>query len=184
MKKIALFVSDIQGTLPATENGENAQSIKVFFNTLNELGEKLGAEEILFSLSSTVDKENVLKKLKELVPYMKGSKISLGNQYSETEAFDYDGNVLFNYEKGKAKLELMAEEAANLQANNNEIVWMGFADDLGEIYPDVITPMFPEIPITLIYPEFPNPLPFDTVISEIQEVSNTLGEEHLLKQKK
>ncbi len=169
MERVALYVSDIEGTLPPC-NSENNEDYVLFFKTLSEIGKKSGADKVLFTLSSTGNKDEVIKKMEQLASYMTGLNIQYANQYCNNECFDRKGSTISCHKERTSKPGLMINQMASLQANGSEIMWAGFADDLGEIYPDIdeISTCFPNVPSAIIYPEFGQPLPFEHIISTLQ----------------
>ena len=121
MRKSVLAVFDIEGTLPESKDGHNKELYQSLFSVLNEIGEKRAADEVLFTLSSTADKEKVLEKLNDLIPYMGGTIITPSIQYSGTESFDAFGNPVSEYPKNTPKTDLLKQQVGFLEAEDHQV---------------------------------------------------------------
>lgn len=170
MTKSVLAVFDIEGTLPESKDGQNKELYQSLFSVLNEIGEKSEADEVLFTLSSTADKEKVLGKLHDLLPYMEGTIITPSIQYGGTESFDACGNPVSEYPRNTPKTELLKQQVGFLEAEGHQVSDVIFTDDLGEMYPfNNFHDTYKGIETTVICPEYPNPLPFGDIIQGLQE---------------
>ncbi len=182
MKKSVLTVFDIEGTLPESKGGQNNEAYESLFNILNEIGEKSEADEVLFSLSSTADKEKVLEKLNDLIPYMEGTIIKPSIQYSGTEGFDSFGNPVSEYPKNTPKTDLLKQQVGFLEAEGHQVSDVIFTDDLGEMYPfNNFHDTYKGIETTVICPEYPNPLPFEDIIQGLQNKLTSLEKSEMPK---
>lgn len=170
MRKSVLAVFDIEGTLPESKDGQNKELYQSLFSVLNEIGKKRVADEVLFTLSSTADKEKVLEKLNDLIPYMEGTIITPSIQYSGTEGFDVFGNPVSEYPKNTPKTDLLKQQVGFLEAEDHQVSDVIFTDDLGEMYPfNNFHDAYKGIETTVICPEYPEPLPFEDIIQGLQE---------------
>ena len=71
MKKRLFFFCDICGTFDSKiNNNEYLKQVDYFFYQLNILGNKLGAEEIMFSFVSNDSKDDVFNKVLFIKPFL------------------------------------------------------------------------------------------------------------------
>lgn len=129
MKKIALFISDIEGTLSHNlfSEEEANQSYASFPIILDLIRKKSESDEILFTLSTSGPDELLYEYTSLLAPYFEGTNIKFGNQYSGKHSFDKDLNQT-DEDSSLDKVDKIINQVNKLK-EEYEITWLGFADD-------------------------------------------------------
>lgn len=130
MKKIALFVSDIEGTLthylfPKEEYNKSYMQLPELLELIRV---KYGCDEVMFSLS-TSGPDSILREYAEkLAPYFEGTKIKFGNQYSGRNSYDENFEPI-DEDSSLEKVDKIVAQINNLK-NDYEVAWVGVADDI------------------------------------------------------
>lgn len=128
MKRIVIFFSDIMGTILGSSPNQ-IEDYHKFNELLTTIKEKEEADEIIFSLISTDNKDLVASVHNQISNFISDSVV-FGRQFFENGYYIDDEAVISNQIPGKA---LQIQNYVQSLEEENEIVSVYYADDV-EMY--------------------------------------------------